>query len=73
MSRYDMFLMGKHSPCIGGRDVFSAATRDMLLRKSLAMFILGSVLLYFADHYSAHGIRPGDIPGVFLRFIKSSF
>ena len=52
---------------------FSAATRDMPLRKSLAMFILGSVLLYFADHYSAHGIRPGDIPGVFLRFIKSSF
>lgn len=74
MSRYELFLVGGSAALVLAVVMFfSAATKDMPLQKSLAVFMLGSVLLYFADQHSAHGIQPGDIPGVFATFIKSFF
>ncbi len=52
---------------------FSAATQDQPVQKSLAIFLLGGVLLYFADVNSSQGLIPGDIPGVFIKFVKTMF
>ena len=53
--------------------LFSAGTQDKPLQKSMAVFLLGGVLLYFADANSAHGLVPGDIPGVLKKFILMFF
>ncbi len=74
MTRYEMFLMGGSAALLLAVIMFfSAATKDMPIQKSLAVFVLGAVLLYFADSYSLRGIRLGDIPPVFYRFVMSFF
>lgn len=74
MSRYELFLLGGSSMTILAVLLFfTAATQDRPVQKSLAIFILGGVMFYFADANSAHGLVPGDIPAAFLKFIKTLF
>jgi hypothetical protein len=53
--------------------LFSAGAHDAPMRKSMAFFMLGAGLLYFADKYSSSGIVPGDIPGVFIKLVTMFF
>ena len=70
MSRYEMFLLGGSTMFVFALLLFfSAATQDKPVQKSLAFFVLGGVLMYMADVNSAHGLVPGDIPGVFYKLV----
>ena len=53
--------------------LFSAGAHDKPLRKSMAFFLLGAALMYFADKFSSSGLAPGDIPDVFLKFVTMFF
>lgn len=53
--------------------LFSAGARDQPLRKSMAFFLLGGGMLYFADQASSSGLVPGDIPGVFIKLVTMAF
>lgn len=52
---------------------FSAGSRDQPIHKSLVAFVLGGVLLYFADLNSSRGIYPGDVPSVIYKFALMFF
>ena len=74
MSRYEMFLLGGSSMIVLAVLLFfTAATQDQPVQKSLAIFLLGGVMFYFADSYSASGLVPGDIPATFIKFLKTLF
>lgn len=74
MSHYEMFLLGGSAMiALAVLLFFSAASRDNPVRKALVVFILGGVLLYFADLYSPNGIEPGDIPSVLYKFVLMFF
>ena len=53
--------------------LFSAGAHDKPLAKSGAFFMLGTGLLFMSDKYSSSGIVPGDIPGVFIKFVTMFF
>lgn len=74
MSDYEMLLLGGSSMItFAVLLLFTAGTNDQPLQKSMAVFLLGGVLLYFADGKSASGLEPGDIPEVFTKFVLSFF
>jgi len=74
MSQYELFLLGGSSMIVLAVLLFfTAATQDQPIQKSLAIFLLGGVLLYFADINSSHGLVPSDIPGVFIKFVQTMF
>ena len=74
MSRYEMFLIGGTSMLVFALLLlFSAGSHDKPIRKSMAFFLLGSGLMYFADKFSGQGLAPGDIPGAFLKLVTMFF
>ena len=74
MSDYEMLLLGGVSMmAFAVLLFFSAGRNDEPLRKSMAMFFLGGLLLYFADRNAVSGLDPGDIPEVFVKLILSFF
>ena len=74
MSKYELFLLGGSSMLVlAVIFLFSAGAHDAPMRKSMAFFMLGAGLLYFADKYSSSGIVPDDIPGVFIKLVTMFF
>ena len=74
MSDYEMLLLAGSSMIVFSvLLLFTAGTSDQPLQKSMAFFLLGGVLLYFADRTSASGLDPSDIPEVFVSFVLSFF
>jgi len=74
MTHYEMFLMGGSALlALSVLMFFTAASQDMPLQKSIAIFALAAGLLLLADKSSHGGLNPADIPHVFNKFILSFF
>lgn len=74
MSEYEMLLLGGSGMIVFAVVMFfSAGATDKPLAKSLIIFFLGGITLFFADAASFDGINPGDIGGAFAKMIKMFF
>ncbi|MEE9452924.1 MAG: hypothetical protein V3V13_00895 [Paracoccaceae bacterium] len=71
MSLYEVFLLtGSVMFGLALLVCFSAAARDVSIRKGFVMLGMGMALLVGAHQTSVDGIRPGDVGNVMAKFVS---